>query len=798
VGRLRLTWDLIACVCLLVELWVTPFELVFLDADRLPPFLTAFTHAITAFFFLDIVLNFSTGYIEDNKTVMQRCAIARNYLKLWFWLDALATIPFDLILESASSMNGMVRMAKAPKVLKTLRYLRMVETMRLLRMSRQARRRRHANAFLVRYTPAAMLVLLVLALHAHFHGCIWASLQPWPEAEDISTAFNRYYESLWWAHTSLTSGAPRTSTIPSVWTLEMLISTERLIFVALAGVWGVLQAMVYREDEARTTLIKDDAINYLKQHRVSFQTQLQVLNSLKETRSAWNVQRHFYEVVDDFPHELRRKISEEMWAKQLRSLELISIVCSWEYNFMVELALIVQEEMLASQTTVCTEGDACVAAYKIIRGELEVVSSLAIDAIPRFTDGMWVGEKALVNPNLRRSATVWAAVFTTLMRVPADDFQQLLSRFNLLAKFRELCEEQLWGGLCGRCGSFGDHFSDACPLATQGKRSTRIFSSWARSPRVDGNESPSQSLRQSRRPARNSDISLGSDPMDIECARMSVNHFSKPLVHFLHLKHLEWLMPALQQMGISDIDELESMNINNLRLFLASHGEAYRDLSEEEVSAFTESSFQDFQKRMINAGRRVISKGMMHRTHHLMFLSHYKVEAGTEAALMRSELEQLMSEDHGSPGRHFDVPIFLDSEDLTDLTILQERVFHSHNLVLLLTKEVLQRPWVLVEIVTAVRWNIPVLLVTVEKDHNRFTFPDDRFYEKLLEGNLLSSQDMAVLDDCDITLPDAEQAIRGVLKRIAVPYSPHKPTSIRRAELQSLLEEVTLRSDAVG
>ncbi len=56
------------------------------------------------------------------------------------------------------------------------------------------------------------------------------------------------------------------------------------------------------------------------------------------------------------------------------------------------------------------------------------------------------------------------------------------------------------------------------------------------------------------------------------------------------------------------------------------------------------------------------------RSEHLAFLSHFKVEAGTEAALMRAELEaEIRSDKSRNLGESFDAPVFLDSEDLDDL-----------------------------------------------------------------------------------------------------------------------------------
>eukprot|EP00427_Karlodinium_veneficum_P031234 CAMPEP_0169191634 /NCGR_PEP_ID=MMETSP1016-20121227/5179_1 /TAXON_ID=342587 /ORGANISM="Karlodinium micrum, Strain CCMP2283" /LENGTH=147 /DNA_ID=CAMNT_0009267907 /DNA_START=88 /DNA_END=528 /DNA_ORIENTATION=+ len=83
-------------------------------------------------------------------------------------------------------------------------------------------------------------------------------------------------------------------------------------------------------------------------------------------------------------------------------------------------------------------------------------------------------------------------------------------------------------------------------------------------------------------------------------------------------------------------------------------------------------------------------------TRHFIFLSHFKEEAGTEATLMQGCLASFAEDCYEEC-----TSVFLDSEDLTDLSGLQEHVINSKNLVLLLTPGVLYRPWCLVEIVTA-------------------------------------------------------------------------------------------------
>ena len=58
---------------------------------------------IDSLFFCDITLNFITGYIDEmNRLIMNQKKIAARYLKSWFCIDVIATVPFELI---ANMMN---------------------------------------------------------------------------------------------------------------------------------------------------------------------------------------------------------------------------------------------------------------------------------------------------------------------------------------------------------------------------------------------------------------------------------------------------------------------------------------------------------------------------------------------------------------------------------------------------------------------------------------------------------------------------------------------------------------------
>jgi len=85
------------------------------------------------------------------------------------------------------------------------------------------------------------------------------------------------------------------------------------------------------------------------------------------------------------------------------------------------------------------------------------------------------------------------------------------------------------------------------------------------------------------------------------------------------------------------------------------------------------------------------------------FLSHYKVEAASDARYLHDSLRKMLR-----------TPVFLDSSSLVDLRLLvKEGLLKSDVLVLMLTKNVLTRPWCLLEVYEAKMRGIPIVLLEI-------------------------------------------------------------------------------------
>eukprot|EP00930_Biecheleria_cincta_P030623 TRINITY_DN21206_c0_g1_i1.p1 TRINITY_DN21206_c0_g1~~TRINITY_DN21206_c0_g1_i1.p1 ORF type:complete len:1018 (+),score=142.81 TRINITY_DN21206_c0_g1_i1:53-3055(+) len=173
---------------------------------------------------------------------------------------------------------------------------------------------------------------------------------------------------------------------------------------------------------------------------------------------------------------------------------------------------------------------------------------------------------------------------------------------------------------------------------------------------------------------------------------------------------------------------------------------------------------------------------------HLMFISHYKVEAGTEAVLMHEAIHRILAVRHGV----YSASVFLDTENLDDLGKLHHHVAATRNFLFLLSPSLLHRPWCLVELVLAVRNGVQIVPVEIQRPGMQFKYPDEKFYARLRAGDSLSHSDLLILASENIELEELEDAIRRVFELIAVPFSPHKSASVRDAEVATVLERCDL------
>ena len=76
----------------------------------------ALDRLVDVFFVMDIFFNFYTGFTTAGKMILEPRRIAREYLRTWFVLDVIASIPFDLLATAKVGDNRQAGSVGGPLV----------------------------------------------------------------------------------------------------------------------------------------------------------------------------------------------------------------------------------------------------------------------------------------------------------------------------------------------------------------------------------------------------------------------------------------------------------------------------------------------------------------------------------------------------------------------------------------------------------------------------------------------------------------------------------------------------------
>jgi len=135
-SKTREIWDLIIIVMLGYLAIVMP---LFVGLDiRLSDFFLGIEYAVEVIFLADLMLNFQTSYISiEGAEIFSWRRVAKHYLKTWFMLDLISSIPFQMLHGRTDSLKrtGLLKLFKVGKVLRAFKLIRMTRILKLVHHS---------------------------------------------------------------------------------------------------------------------------------------------------------------------------------------------------------------------------------------------------------------------------------------------------------------------------------------------------------------------------------------------------------------------------------------------------------------------------------------------------------------------------------------------------------------------------------------------------------------------------------------------------------------------------------------
>ena len=165
-GTWKEKWDLLILCLILYSAVVVPVRVCF-DEDA-TGLMWYFEVSMTFSFILDMYFTFHTVYFDNNsgQWITNRGAIAVNYLKSWFWVDAPSSVPVELVdVFVQNNSLGLLRFLRMFRLLRLLRLLKIEEYVDALE-----------NTFDVNLRILRVVFMLVkICFLSHILGCFWYS-----------------------------------------------------------------------------------------------------------------------------------------------------------------------------------------------------------------------------------------------------------------------------------------------------------------------------------------------------------------------------------------------------------------------------------------------------------------------------------------------------------------------------------------------------------------------------------------------------------------------------------------------
>ena len=228
-SKFRLTWDFFMAWLLSIMAFYIPFRVSFYWEEEVEAkSIFIFESCLDSIFALDIIFNFLTAYTDKATDIMitDPKLIAKRYLKGFFLIDLIATIPFGTILQASpmAIANKMGKLGRLPKM------IRFAKAARLLKLLRVYKLHEYIQSIEVQYNvhhgiSRMIKIVMLIMLVTHLVGCFWFLIGlsggegtlngGWVfryYLEDSHKA-TQYVASMYWAFSTLTTVGYGVSTI---------------------------------------------------------------------------------------------------------------------------------------------------------------------------------------------------------------------------------------------------------------------------------------------------------------------------------------------------------------------------------------------------------------------------------------------------------------------------------------------------------------------------------------------------------------------------------------------------------
>nr|XP_037873477.1 potassium/sodium hyperpolarization-activated cyclic nucleotide-gated channel 2 isoform X5 [Bombyx mori] len=450
----RFYWDLCMLLLLVANLIILPVAISFFNDDLSTRWI-AFNCLSDTIFLIDIVVNFRTGIMQqDNaeQVILDPKLIAKHYLRTWFFLDLISSIPLDyifLIFNQVNDFSENFQILHAGRALRILRLAKLLSLVRLLRLSRLVRYvSQWEEVYFLNMASVFMRIfnlICMMLLIGHWSGCLQflvPMLQGFPPNSWV--AINELQEAFWleqysWALFKAMShmlcigyGRFPPQSLTDMWlTMLSMISGATCYALFLGHATNLIQSLDSSRRQYREKRLDVKQVEEYMAYRKLPREMRQRITEYFEHR----YQGKFFD-EEVILGELSEKLREDVINYNCRSLVAsVPFFANADSNFVSDVVTKLRYEVFQPGDIIIKEGTIGNKMYFIQEGIVDIVMANG-EVATSLSDGSYFGEICLLT-NARRVASVRAETYCNLFSLSVDHFNAVLDQYPLMRRTME-------------------------------------------------------------------------------------------------------------------------------------------------------------------------------------------------------------------------------------------------------------------------------------------------------------------------------------------------------------------------
>ncbi|XP_039368535.1 potassium/sodium hyperpolarization-activated cyclic nucleotide-gated channel 3 isoform X1 [Mauremys reevesii] len=442
----RFYWDLIMLLLMVGNLIILPVGITFFKDENTPPWIV-FNVLSDTFFLADLVLNFRTGIVVEDNTeiILDPHTIKMKYLKSWFLVDFISSIPVDyifLIVDLETQVDSDVY--KTARALRIVRFTKILSLLRLLRLSRLIRYiHQWEEIFHMTYDLASAVVRIVnligmMLLLCHWDGCLQflvPMLQDFPE--DCWVSINHMVNDSW--------GKQYSHALFKAMSHMLCIGYGQQAPEGMTDVWLTMLSMIvgatcYAMFIGHATALIQSLDSSRRQYQEKYKQVEQYMSFHKLPGDTRQRIHEYYEHryqgkmfdEENILGELSEPLKEEIINFNCRNLVAnMPLFASADPSFVTATLTKLRFEVFQPGDFIIREGTVGRKMYFIQHGVVSILTKGNKET--KLSDGSYFGEICLLTRG-RRTASVRADTYCRLYSLSVDNFNEVLEEHPMMRR----------------------------------------------------------------------------------------------------------------------------------------------------------------------------------------------------------------------------------------------------------------------------------------------------------------------------------------------------------------------------